>query len=281
MSGVTSNVQAQLDELADIVSEPVAGKDGKSAYQYAVDGGYEGTEEDFIALMSDMTGVMKGESSWEYWGEFINGDGMYRGLDLPNDYYELKIVTSYGANSDSQTDIWELTKDYIESVFSKNLNVTLYHNKQSSNGVRIDYSTKKLNNLVSDYSMTTTVYYKKKCDNVLDINVNDEVMNWKLVGNVAGNNSITLPETWRELHVFSFYYSQSSGDINFSRVITRNEFDALRSRSNSALNFKEYIDAKNFAVWDFTNVTSMYLSSFKFLDSTSYVSGTTTRLYYR
>lgn len=32
----------------------IGGKNGKSAYDYAVDGGYEGTEEEFQEMMADV-----------------------------------------------------------------------------------------------------------------------------------------------------------------------------------------------------------------------------------
>ena len=42
---------------------PASGKDGKSPYQYALDGGYEGTEEDFmesfIQIVSTGHGITK------------------------------------------------------------------------------------------------------------------------------------------------------------------------------------------------------------------------------
>lgn len=35
-------------------ADGIIGKDGKSAYDYAVDGGYQGTEEDFASLINSM-----------------------------------------------------------------------------------------------------------------------------------------------------------------------------------------------------------------------------------
>ena len=47
------------DGIQGVDGEP--GADGKSAYQYAVDGGYEGTEEEFVALMANMNNALTTE----------------------------------------------------------------------------------------------------------------------------------------------------------------------------------------------------------------------------
>ena len=41
----------------------ITGKDGKSAYELAVEGGYQGTEEDFIAFLNGLTGAALSEAS--------------------------------------------------------------------------------------------------------------------------------------------------------------------------------------------------------------------------
>lgn len=41
----------------------ITGKDGKSAYEQAVEGGYQGTEEDFIAFLNGLTGAALSEAS--------------------------------------------------------------------------------------------------------------------------------------------------------------------------------------------------------------------------
>lgn len=42
-----------VDKKFSKAGQPPAGADGKSAYQYAVDGGYTGTEDEFQALLAD------------------------------------------------------------------------------------------------------------------------------------------------------------------------------------------------------------------------------------
>lgn len=45
------NIEQRLSQVEDTPGP--AGADGKSAYQYAVDGGYTGTEAEFQALLAD------------------------------------------------------------------------------------------------------------------------------------------------------------------------------------------------------------------------------------
>lgn len=59
-AGATAEQAAQIEQnTADIAELKQAGgtpgADGKSAYQYAVDGGYTGTESDFTAKMAQET----------------------------------------------------------------------------------------------------------------------------------------------------------------------------------------------------------------------------------
>lgn len=50
----SSNVQNALEKLDEKVDNIPSGKDGKSAYQYAQDSGYTGTEEEFSILLASI-----------------------------------------------------------------------------------------------------------------------------------------------------------------------------------------------------------------------------------
>ena len=58
------------DEKGDWIGIPaINGEDGKSAYEQAKDGGYEGTEEEFIAMLNDLT---NSEDAEKHYGDFNN-----------------------------------------------------------------------------------------------------------------------------------------------------------------------------------------------------------------
>lgn len=76
MSGILSLRNKSTGEFYDIPI--ISGKDGKSAYEQAVEGGYQGTEEDFIAFLNGLTGAalstasLAEEEAEEHYANFNN-----------------------------------------------------------------------------------------------------------------------------------------------------------------------------------------------------------------
>lgn len=56
------SIDANVDNIPNInisAKDGEDGKDGKSAYAYAVEGGYQGTEEDFMQFMNENIGGLE------------------------------------------------------------------------------------------------------------------------------------------------------------------------------------------------------------------------------
>lgn len=159
---------------------------GKSAYQYAVDGGFEGTEAEFVELMGDIgnfdsvVAAMKEEIMAEVGGEW-KLQGSVTGFDeitLPSSYSELYITSIWLRDSSTDNNTWlpnTIVNKQIMDAFFNTTNYTtleLFNAFGSNRGAMWEISktnntlkcTYYLNgtgtNIVSNGYVETTVYYR-------------------------------------------------------------------------------------------------------------------------
>ena len=116
------------------------GADGKSAYQYALDGGYEGTEEEFASLMA--SGGSNDSMEWKLQG---SASGSTK-VSLPTDYKELMVIVKHSTS-----------KYYYSNIFIKEEIVS--NKPTSSSGTAYIYLTSNTY-LAQNYdnSVKTTSY---------------------------------------------------------------------------------------------------------------------------
>ena len=93
---VDAKAREDISKLSDEIANIPSGADGKSAYQYAVDGGYTGTEEEFAAkLAEEMPGALPNPNALTFTGAV---EGSYDGSEA------LTVEISSGGGGASMTD---------------------------------------------------------------------------------------------------------------------------------------------------------------------------------
>jgi hypothetical protein len=133
------------------------------------------------------------ESNWELWGSVTGNTA----ITLPSDWEEI-MICAYDTDYQTYSPMQVIQKDYIKNVLTNQS--SLEYGFISPNSIAVSYnitnttialyralagSTNYINNF------KTTIYYKKKCDNVLDIN---DMGEWKLISENLKNNDIYLSD---------------------------------------------------------------------------------------
>lgn len=100
--GQAADAKAVGDAIADIELTPgpagANGTDGKSAYQYAVEGGYTGTEEEFAAGVLFTT--QRVDNQWEILQE-TDFDSTINVIEITENIDNIKEILVYGQNTDT------------------------------------------------------------------------------------------------------------------------------------------------------------------------------------
>ena len=224
------------------------GVDGKSAYQYAVDGGYEGTEEEFMALLGGLENIgestpTEGVSSWQHLNTVTNNTS----INLPSEWEEIYIMM-YDNTEDEMAISWYYSKDMIDDLCSDEGIASINLGIPSSNN-RCDYN--KNNNTITPLmwqgsistDITTKVYYKKKSP--ITVNVGTE-SNWEYWGETTGSNIINLPSEWEEIHIISYSDTSHLFDCFINKAETLVKDTILKGD-----NIGEYYEAQ----WVYSNNT--------------------------
>ena len=105
---VDAKAREDISKLSDEIANIPSGADGKSAYQYAVDGGYTGTEEEFAAkLAEEMPDALPNPNALTFTGAV---EGSYDGSEA----LTVDIPSGGGAQPDwNQND--ETAADYVKN----------------------------------------------------------------------------------------------------------------------------------------------------------------------
>lgn len=206
------------------------------------------------------------ESNWALWGETTGTNA----ITLPSDYSEIYITmtdTTYHTTHFSGT--------YIKSDIEKQLELSgatetyLFTTNGATTGYTgVAYTGTSIkphyyNSVTPSSNIKTTVYYKKKCDNVLDIN---DMGEWKLQGSATGTNKITLPNEYKEILLFTV-----NDQIQYNTHIFKEHIDKLNTAYSE---HKFYGTSAN-------NTLNTYYSYTPSDNTFKFSSNGTTYLYYR
>ena len=134
------------------------GADGKSAYEYAVEGGYTGTETEFAQLFNNMGA---GGNEWTLLGEKQGNQA----INLPSEFNEILLIT-YSPNTNTSVVQGIITKKFIECITNNLAGTTQYFNAYGNNGKEYKYSITSSSiylyytgNVVTETSNIITIYY--------------------------------------------------------------------------------------------------------------------------
>lgn len=253
--GVT-NVQGALEKLKEN-----AGGNVKSAYQYAVDGGYEGTETEFMALMGNL-GAYEGMSNWEFWGEFNGNNNHY--VTYPTEWEELRVVVTYNGAKFEMYLTKDEYEDSISNLGSGYIRVQDYRGDNELADWYLYVDRIKLNQVrkgsTNSYptaeACISRVYFKKKNGVTVDIN---DLGEWKL------HCSLTKA-TWHTFSNITSNYKEvlisSSEKTGGSILKTKEEFEyILSSGTTNAYNniYIPYTETKNDYIQCYTDDGVCYL----------------------
>lgn len=161
------------------------------------------------------------ESNWELWGE-TTGKNF---INLPTEWSELEVCILGPTN----TYLGKVSLTYEEHIkrYQNALNTsnTYYLTRvQMNNASYVSwlFYENRLALTASDTAdlstLKTVVYYKKKCDNVVDIN---DMGEWKLQGTNTSTTAIKLPSEFKELKVVSIYNDNTSYKLYFSKYLSK------------------------------------------------------------
>ena len=140
------------------------------------------------------------ESNWALWSEVTGSTG----ITLPSDFSELQIISSCSDYIDTGNST-VITKDALEQyeLISKNkgygytaFSQGMYYYKVRDNILNLDLyngANTKVPNCI------TKVYYKKKADNVLDVNDMGDWKEWASIPKASSYSFTSLPTGCKEL----------------------------------------------------------------------------------
>ena len=125
-------------EFEDLVLRGLKGIDGKSAYQLAKDGGYEGTEEEWIASLEgasayEIAQLHGYEGTEEEWIASLKGDSVPAGgttgqilkkdSNVDFDYSWVTLETTKSVNVAVPTSSWIASSTYADYAYKATLTV--------------------------------------------------------------------------------------------------------------------------------------------------------------
>lgn len=146
------------------------------------------------------------ESNWALCGSVTGSNE----ITLPSEWEEISLVVTV----DGEISTTSLVYDTYTQLKNSNTIVKLNLAKETTTA-SIDTSTNKIHlylfngTVLNEYHPHVfEVYYKKKCDNVLDIN---DMGEWKLVGSFTGGNYVYLPSDFKELFIVTQYTDTAKG----------------------------------------------------------------------
>ena len=110
--------------------------------------------------------------------------------------------------------------------------------------------------------------------NQMQSNIEDAI-EWKLVGEVAGNNTVALPTSFKELYVVTTYTTE-----NYSQTFTKNILKENLVNKQYIYTGYYYSDNDN-AVASFFHDNNYFSCNALSIGGQSLTSSSTTRIYYR
>lgn len=123
-------IKDYIDKKFSQIEQAPAGEDGKSAYQYAVDGGYTGTEEEFIALLGSGPWLPTDDGSVKELsiGNYVDSSRVYL-TGIQTDLEADAILSFVGGYLDARTRLANIAepqdysdaanKQYVDNLFSQ------------------------------------------------------------------------------------------------------------------------------------------------------------------
>ena len=239
------------------------GSDGKSAYQYALDGGFEGTEEEFASLMASGgsgSGGQSGVTGWELLGEY-SGNAT---INLPSQWEEIKLVTMYSTVHAENT----ISYDEYQKTLATANNSYFIARKSLASLNNVSYAQwycygtyitvdEFLHTGTSVLSQTKTfVYYKKKVDNVVNLGTESNWALWDSLVQVTKDKAIlSLPNEFSEIKIVTI-----SDSHLFNHVLTYEEV----SKMTGATTICDYAASSIYMQWKYQPSNNQI-----YIDSTS------------
>ena len=134
------------------------GTNGKSAYEYAVEGGYTGTETEFAQLFNNMGA---GGNEWTLLGEKQGKQA----INLPSEFNEILLIT-YSPNTNTSVVQGIITKKFIECITNNEAGIVQYFNAYGNNKLEYKYSITSSSiylyyagNVITETAGIRTIYY--------------------------------------------------------------------------------------------------------------------------
>ena len=154
------------------------------------------------------------ESNWKLWGEVAYSTA----FNLPSDWEEIMCVmldrTSVVINKQQIENKSVVYHQYKFNYYTDKWNEGILHYNSELNSVSCNECSFK-------------VYYKKKCDNVLDIN---DMGEWKLHNETTSNNYIKLPTDYKEIKMNSY---DTNNKNTISVILSKQEIENLNKLDGS------------------------------------------------
>ena len=185
------------------------------------------------------------ESNWAYFG-YVDGENS---LNLPSEWEELMIQRTYNYNNDTYNNTVYVTKSMINAnkTDGSTYDVLRFYcdDKNKAYQYKIQNNVLTLETSTTGYIQynRTHVYYKKKCDNVLDITHSIGSINWnsKITEFTAtnANNATTKEKSYTAERDCYMYLSMSSGSTGGVKFYINDVL--IKAITGSSSNYR-YID---------------------------------------
>lgn len=129
------------------------GADGKSAYKYAVEGGYTGTEEEFAQLFNNMGGG----NEWKLLGSGNNSTDVTL-TNLPVNYNEMLLTINVSGGGRWERSSFTLLKTDIENMSNATTLTYFFCTNVNTGNVIFDYGAKYFT--TSTANLYFDIYYR-------------------------------------------------------------------------------------------------------------------------